>query len=375
MPRAAALAGPAIAPRVSLVAAEVAAIERLAPALEAAARADEALVRAVGAAGSVRCFGSLQELDAAAGPILELLYKRAALDKRPRGWARKRARAAFCRLRTALFPGASRRTAPRHVFAASAKPRSAPAPALDPPTAVGRKAPADRTAPQPRLPPPLPPLPPSAEEAAAAAAASAAAAEKRRAAADARDVAARLAREAAVAEQNERDGRALVADALVVTKGAGVTVAETAPGTRKGSAAICISTLAAVAAAVAAPVAAAGEGDEGGPLLLDALRGFVSHVIVVAAGAKVVACVVNASVSVTALEAPAELGAATCSARPVTQNHVELSGEVALARYHSVQAHSDVELTFRNSGAERLLLTLQGRVLENGYVTVEAIEA
>ena len=58
-------------------------------------------------------------------------------------------------------------------------------------------------------------------------------------------------------------------------------------------------------------------------------------------------CVVNASVSVTALEAPAELGAATCSARPVSQDHVELSGEVALARYHSVQAHSDVELTFR----------------------------
>ena len=372
MPRAGALAGPAVAPRSHLFADEVAAIEHLAPALEAAARADEALVRAIGAASdSVRCFKTLQELDAAASPILEILYKRAARGRGSREWARQRARAAFRRLRTALFPGASRKKAPRYVFAASAKPRSALSPAPKPPAAVERKAPADRSAPPPWL-PLSPPPPPSAEEAAAAAAASAAAAARRKAGAEAREDAARLVREAAVAAQNERDGRALVADGFVVSKGAGVTVAETTTGTRERAAAICFSTLAAAATAAAvAPAAAASAGDEGDPLFLAAIRGFVSHVFAVAPRTRASVCVVDASVSVTALEVPAEPGAATCSARPVSLDHVELSGEVALARYHSVQAHNDVELTFRNRGSSPLLLSLQGRELEDGYVAID----
>ena len=50
-------------------AAEAAFIERLALALDAAVRVDEALIGANDAAGSACCFGSLQELDAAASPI------------------------------------------------------------------------------------------------------------------------------------------------------------------------------------------------------------------------------------------------------------------------------------------------------------------
>jgi hypothetical protein len=60
----------------------------------------------------------------------------------------------------------------------------------------------------------------------------------------------------------------------------------------------------------------------------------------------------------------------------VTQNYVELSNEVALARYCSVQAHNESSSSPSSTvGSARLLLKLPGRVLENGYVTIEAIEA
>ena len=300
---------------------------------------------------NARCFASLDALDACKKAIVGLMKRSWANQKLSARALREMAFNAFKRMRTALFPGASKKPAKRPFFG-HARAAKAVLGFLDDDArnaSAARASRAARAAASAAIPPPPPP--PSPEEAAALEAAKAA-----RAAARAVEAAEtrRKANEAIAAGTVARNAEAaqlLAATRFVKTKQGGVVVASTTTTEPLDSASVSF----------VAPSAAAVVPEE-----LLPVDGFISRRVSVGAGRSCTFCLSDASLSVTVLELPAG-GVSTFTATPVRQEYVFLFDKLQLLERHAVvSARHSAFLSFRNGGTSPMLLQCNGEVTADG---------
>ena len=302
---------------------------------------------------NARCFASLDALDACKKAIVGLMKRSWANQKLSARALREMAFNAFKRMRTALFPGASKKPAKRPFFG-HARAAKAVLGFLDDGArnaSAARASRAARAAASAAIPPPPPPPPPSPEEAAALEAAKAARAAARAVeAAEAR----RKANEAIAAGTVARNAEAaqlLAATRIVKTKQGGVVVASTTTTEPLDSASVSF----------VAPSAAAVVPEE-----LLPVDGFISRRVSVGAGRSCTFCLSDASLSVTVLELPAG-GVSTFTATPVRQEYVFLFDEQQLLERHAVvSARHSAFLSFRNGGTSPMLLQCNGEATADG---------
>ena len=279
----------ALAARDRLTAREGEAVVRVAPHLAAVERAHARLgseLKAVAAGGDVRCFSSLAELDAARGPIIDLIRESSNRYKGSHERQRLALRLAFLRLRTELFPSSSRKKAPRHSFVAR-KEKAA---------AVPSAPVAKRSGPRERPPPPASVAAPRTQaELDAASSARAAAAMVQAAAAQATAVAERAARNALTAQQ--------LASPITTTSAGprGAIAVTTCTAIADNRAAVCYSTTPCVDDS-GAGTGASGEQAEGE---VEPIAGrFVQRLIGVPSNKTAEIVVANSDICVTVLEVP-----------------------------------------------------------------------